>query len=84
MEEDAAGKGGGGRRTGGGMPAPASASARRYDRQLRLWGDAGQVALENSHVCLINASAVGMGDATRRDGWERPPTPSRARDRARR
>ena len=35
-------------------------NARRYDRQLRLWGDAGQDALEKSHVCLVNASAVGM------------------------
>ncbi|XP_032833388.1 NEDD8-activating enzyme E1 regulatory subunit [Petromyzon marinus] len=32
---------------------------RRYDRQLRLWGDHGQQALENAHVCLINASATG-------------------------
>ena len=33
--------------------------ATRYDRQLRLWGDHGQVLLEAAHVCLINASAVG-------------------------
>ncbi|XP_033897685.2 NEDD8-activating enzyme E1 regulatory subunit-like [Acipenser ruthenus] len=31
----------------------------KYDRQLRLWGDHGQDALENAHVCLINASATG-------------------------
>ncbi|MFT7816777.1 NEDD8-activating enzyme E1 regulatory subunit isoform X2 [Arapaima gigas] len=31
----------------------------RYDRQLRLWGDHGQEALENAHVCLINATATG-------------------------
>ncbi|KAK3871146.1 hypothetical protein Pcinc_023708 [Petrolisthes cinctipes] len=33
--------------------------AKKYDRQLRLWGDHGQVALESGHVCLINASASG-------------------------
>ena len=27
----------------------------RYDRQLRLWGAGGQVALENSHILLINS-----------------------------
>lgn len=32
---------------------------KQYDRQLRLWGDHGQAALENSHVCLINATALG-------------------------
>lgn len=32
---------------------------RQYDRQLRLWGDHGQLALENGHVCLINATALG-------------------------
>uniref|UniRef100_G3PRU0 NEDD8-activating enzyme E1 regulatory subunit n=1 Tax=Gasterosteus aculeatus aculeatus TaxID=481459 RepID=G3PRU0_GASAC len=26
---------------------------------LRLWGDHGQEALENAHVCLINATATG-------------------------
>uniref|UniRef100_W5MCD9 NEDD8-activating enzyme E1 regulatory subunit n=1 Tax=Lepisosteus oculatus TaxID=7918 RepID=W5MCD9_LEPOC len=32
----------------------------KYDRQLRrLWGDHGQEALENAHVCLINATASG-------------------------
>ncbi|KAG7315001.1 hypothetical protein KOW79_021089 [Hemibagrus wyckioides] len=31
----------------------------RYDRQLRLWGDHGQDALESAHVCLINATATG-------------------------
>ncbi|KAL4234507.1 NEDD8-activating enzyme E1 regulatory subunit [Mactra antiquata] len=31
----------------------------KYDRQLRLWGDHGQTALETSRVCLINASATG-------------------------
>ena len=36
-----------------------SEKAKRYDRQLRLWGDHGQTALESAHVCLINASAAG-------------------------
>ncbi|KAM8799502.1 NEDD8-activating enzyme E1 regulatory subunit [Eudromia elegans] len=31
----------------------------RYDRQLRLWGDHGQEALESAHVCVINATATG-------------------------
>ncbi|GFS05946.1 NEDD8-activating enzyme E1 regulatory subunit [Elysia marginata] len=31
----------------------------KYDRQLRLWGDHGQSALETARVCLINASATG-------------------------
>ncbi|XP_069509303.1 NEDD8-activating enzyme E1 regulatory subunit isoform X2 [Ambystoma mexicanum] len=31
----------------------------KYDRQLRLWGDHGQEALESAHVCLVNASATG-------------------------
>jgi len=33
--------------------------SKRYDRQLRLWGDHGQSALERSSVCLVNATAVG-------------------------
>ncbi len=36
-----------------------SEKAARYDRQLRLWGDHGQAALESAHICLINASATG-------------------------
>ena len=36
-----------------------STKATKYDRQLRLWGDHGQAALESAHVCLINASATG-------------------------
>jgi hypothetical protein len=30
----------------------------RYDRQLRLWGDHGQVALEKARVCMIGATAT--------------------------
>lgn len=32
---------------------------KQYDRQLRLWGDHGQSALENGHICLVNATALG-------------------------
>lgn len=32
---------------------------KQYDRQLRLWGDHGQAALENGHICLINATGLG-------------------------
>ena len=35
-----------------------SAKAKRYDRQLRLWGDHGQAALEKAKVCMINATAT--------------------------
>lgn len=31
----------------------------KYDRQLRLWGNHGQNKLENSRICLINASTAG-------------------------
>jgi len=41
-------------------PSPLqSEKAKRYDRQLRLWGDHGQTALERANVCLINATATG-------------------------
>lgn len=30
-----------------------------YDRQLRLWGDHGQKSLEQSRVCLLNATTLG-------------------------
>ncbi|KAK9885901.1 hypothetical protein WA026_013775 [Henosepilachna vigintioctopunctata] len=33
--------------------------SKKYDRQLRLWGDHGQVLLENAKVCLINATTLG-------------------------
>ncbi|XP_073257022.1 NEDD8-activating enzyme E1 regulatory subunit-like [Porites lutea] len=32
---------------------------KKYDRQLRLWGDHGQQALEGAKICLINATATG-------------------------
>ncbi|XP_034951344.1 NEDD8-activating enzyme E1 regulatory subunit isoform X2 [Chelonus insularis] len=44
-------------------PAPKSPEqsekSRKYDRQLRLWGDHGQAALEAAHICLINATGLG-------------------------
>lgn len=38
---------------------PPSSKSMRYDRQLRLWGDKGQMALENASVCLLNATTLG-------------------------
>lgn len=35
------------------------ATTNKYDRQLRLWGAAGQRALSECHVVLVNASAAG-------------------------
>lgn len=32
---------------------------KKYDRQLRLWGDHGQRCLESSRICLINVTATG-------------------------
>ncbi|KAL2740347.1 NEDD8-activating enzyme E1 regulatory subunit [Vespula squamosa] len=44
-------------------PAPKSPEQsernRKYDRQLRLWGDHGQACLEAAHICLINATGLG-------------------------
>ncbi|PNF39299.1 NEDD8-activating enzyme E1 regulatory subunit [Cryptotermes secundus] len=44
-------------------PAPKSPEqsekSKKYDRQLRLWGDHGQSALESAQVCLINATGIG-------------------------
>jgi len=36
-----------------------SEKQQKYDRQLRLWGDHGQQALEKANICLINATATG-------------------------
>ena len=38
---------------------PPSSKTMRYDRQLRLWGDEGQDALESASVCLLNATTLG-------------------------
>ena len=35
------------------------ATTDKYDRQLRLWGANGQLALSSCHILLINATAVG-------------------------
>uniref|UniRef100_A0A7S3ANC6 NEDD8-activating enzyme E1 regulatory subunit n=1 Tax=Haptolina ericina TaxID=156174 RepID=A0A7S3ANC6_9EUKA len=35
------------------------AKKKRYDRQLRLWGEHGQQAMEDCSICLINGSATG-------------------------
>lgn len=44
-------------------PAPKSPEQsernRKYDRQLRLWGDHGQASLEAAHICMINATGLG-------------------------
>ncbi|EPS68036.1 hypothetical protein M569_06736 [Genlisea aurea] len=31
----------------------------KYDRQLRIWGEQGQAALENSSICLLNCGPTG-------------------------
>jgi len=36
-----------------------SQKRRRYDRQLRMWGEHGQEALERCKLCLVNGSATG-------------------------
>ncbi|XP_020794539.1 NEDD8-activating enzyme E1 regulatory subunit [Boleophthalmus pectinirostris] len=41
------------------MASTKASKEQKYDRQLRLWGDHGQEALESAHVCLINATATG-------------------------
>ena len=49
-----------------GMPPPHPppsagdpAAARKYDRQLRVWGVDGQAALAGARVCLLGAGATG-------------------------
>lgn len=31
----------------------------KYDRQLRIWGEVGQAALENASICLLNCGPTG-------------------------
>ncbi|KAK6919366.1 THIF-type NAD/FAD binding fold [Dillenia turbinata] len=31
----------------------------KYDRQLRIWGEQGQAALENASICLLNCGPTG-------------------------
>jgi amyloid beta precursor protein binding protein 1 len=32
---------------------------RRYDRQLRIWGEQGQARLESARVCLLHCGPTG-------------------------
>ncbi|EME40813.1 hypothetical protein DOTSEDRAFT_90918 [Dothistroma septosporum NZE10] len=41
-----------------------TAKERKYDRQLRLWGAAGQIALEETHILLINNGSGVTGVET--------------------
>lgn len=41
-----------------------TAKEKKYDRQLRLWGAAGQIALEDSHILLINSASGVTGVET--------------------
>ena len=41
-----------------------TAKEKKYDRQLRLWAAAGQQALEESHVVLLNDGAGVVGVET--------------------
>jgi len=36
-----------------------SEKSKRYDRQLRLWGDHGQSSLEQASVCLVGGGVLG-------------------------
>lgn len=41
-----------------------TAKEKKYDRQLRLWGATGQLALEESHILLINSGPGVVGVET--------------------
>lgn len=41
------------------ISSPVDSKSKKYDRQLRLWGDHGQSSLESAKICLINATATG-------------------------
>jgi hypothetical protein len=41
-----------------------TAKEKKYDRQLRLWGAAGQIALEETHILLINSGSGVTGVET--------------------
>ncbi|PSN62126.1 hypothetical protein BS50DRAFT_577983 [Corynespora cassiicola Philippines] len=46
------------------LPPPVqgpTAKEKKYDRQLRLWGATGQLALENSHILLVNSGPGVVG-----------------------
>ncbi|KAH8329618.1 hypothetical protein KR074_000869 [Drosophila pseudoananassae] len=48
-------------------PAPKSPElsdkSKKYDRQIRLWGEHGQTRLEGAIVCFVNVTAVGCETA---------------------
>ncbi|XP_068148334.1 nedd8-activating enzyme E1 regulatory subunit [Drosophila tropicalis] len=48
-------------------PAPKSPElsdkSKKYDRQIRLWGEHGQMLLESANICLANVTAVGCETA---------------------
>ncbi|XP_017138809.1 nedd8-activating enzyme E1 regulatory subunit [Drosophila miranda] len=48
-------------------PAPKSPElsdkSKKYDRQIRLWGEHGQTLLEAATICLVNVTAVGCETA---------------------
>ncbi|KAF2800091.1 hypothetical protein K505DRAFT_370498 [Melanomma pulvis-pyrius CBS 109.77] len=49
------------------LPPPVqgpTAKEKKYDRQLRLWGATGQMALESSHILLINSGPGVVGVET--------------------
>ncbi|KAH8728808.1 hypothetical protein GQ44DRAFT_646715 [Phaeosphaeriaceae sp. PMI808] len=49
------------------LPPPVqgpTAKEKKYDRQLRLWGATGQIALEHSHILLINSGPGVVGVET--------------------
>jgi NEDD8-activating enzyme E1 regulatory subunit len=35
-----------------------SSSSERYDRQIRIWGEHGQVRLQEAHVCMVGCGAT--------------------------
>jgi amyloid beta precursor protein binding protein 1 len=41
------------------IASPNDSKSKKYDRQLRLWGDHGQSSLESAKICLVNATATG-------------------------
>ncbi|XP_037444147.1 NEDD8-activating enzyme E1 regulatory subunit AXL-like isoform X2 [Triticum dicoccoides] len=41
------------------MAAAAAEPKTKYDRQLRIWGDQGQAALEKASICLLNCGPTG-------------------------
>ena len=38
---------------------PSVDKKRRYDRQLRIWGEQGQSRLESARVCLLHCGPTG-------------------------